>query len=139
MARHTHFPPATFEALDRIRATALVRFDSLFAPGTPIWSAQNLKRISRHLNLHFRGVCLHPLRGAPVPRILPVLTLEEILLVAVLGHLGPPPLDQAVRQLSEQPLLADDLFAFLRSSRLSRNSSSFCFWSFAMVPPTVGS
>src|SRR4051794_27655279 len=34
--------PKTFAAMERIRSTALKEFDSLFTPGQPIWSMENL-------------------------------------------------------------------------------------------------
>ncbi len=44
MATTTVFPKETFFAMDHIRETALVRFDSLFAPERKLWSLQNLRR-----------------------------------------------------------------------------------------------
>ena len=44
MARVVEFPEETFSAMRRIRETALVQFDSLFAPGNKIWSLQHLRR-----------------------------------------------------------------------------------------------
>jgi hypothetical protein len=44
MARITAFPEETFAAIARIRRTALLDFDSLFAPPRNIWSLQNLER-----------------------------------------------------------------------------------------------
>jgi hypothetical protein len=44
MARLTGFPEETFVALQNIRETALVRFDSLFTPERQLWSLQNLRR-----------------------------------------------------------------------------------------------
>lgn len=44
MARLSGFPEATFIALDHIRNATLVAFDSLFAPGRPLWTEQNLRR-----------------------------------------------------------------------------------------------
>ncbi len=44
MARLEGFPQATLEALERIRDTTMVRFDSLFVPGRPIWTLPHLQR-----------------------------------------------------------------------------------------------
>lgn len=44
MATTTGFPKETFFAMDHIRETALVRFDSLFTPERKLWSLQNLRR-----------------------------------------------------------------------------------------------
>jgi 5-methylcytosine-specific restriction protein B len=44
MARLTGSPDATFAALERLRETTLVRFDSLFTPERSIWALQNLRR-----------------------------------------------------------------------------------------------
>ncbi len=44
MARLVDYPVETFTAMERIRETALARFDSLFTPGSTIWSLQSLKR-----------------------------------------------------------------------------------------------
>jgi hypothetical protein len=44
MARLAGFPEETFAAMERIRETALVRFDSLFSPERTLWSLQNLRR-----------------------------------------------------------------------------------------------
>lgn len=44
MARLSNYPEATFVALERIKNTALVRFDSLFSPERSLWGQQNLKR-----------------------------------------------------------------------------------------------
>jgi 5-methylcytosine-specific restriction enzyme B len=44
MARLAGVPGETYAAMDRIRETVLVRFDSLFEPHRPIWTARNLQR-----------------------------------------------------------------------------------------------
>jgi len=44
MARLAGFPEDTFDAMRRIRDTALINFDSLFTPGRKLWSLQNLRR-----------------------------------------------------------------------------------------------
>jgi hypothetical protein len=44
MARLSNYPEATFIALEHIKGTALVRFDSLFNPERSLWTQQNLKR-----------------------------------------------------------------------------------------------
>lgn len=44
MARLEGFPQATFEALEHMRDTTMVRFDSLFVPGRPIWTLPHLQR-----------------------------------------------------------------------------------------------
>ena len=44
MARHAEFPEETFAAMQRIRNTTLVHFDSLFSPDRRIWSLQNLRQ-----------------------------------------------------------------------------------------------
>lgn len=44
MARLAGFPEDTFAAMQHVRETALVRFDSLFTPARELWSAQNLRR-----------------------------------------------------------------------------------------------
>lgn len=44
MARLSNYPEATFLALEHIKSTALVRFDSLFTPERALWTQQNLKR-----------------------------------------------------------------------------------------------
>ena len=44
MARLSNFPEATFFALEHIKSTALVRFDSFFTPERALWAQQNLKR-----------------------------------------------------------------------------------------------
>ena len=44
MARLAGFPDETFVAMQNIRETALVRFDSLFTPGRKLWTLQNLRR-----------------------------------------------------------------------------------------------
>jgi 5-methylcytosine-specific restriction enzyme B len=44
MARLAGFPEETFAAMQRIRETALIRFDSLFTPERKLWSLQNLRR-----------------------------------------------------------------------------------------------
>jgi hypothetical protein len=44
MARLAGFPEETFSAMQRIRETALDRFDSLFTPERNLWSLQNLRR-----------------------------------------------------------------------------------------------
>ena len=46
MARLTGFPDEHYAALDRIRATTLVQFDSLFTPEARIWTLQNVERFS---------------------------------------------------------------------------------------------
>ena len=43
MARLREIPETTFVAIDHIRRTALVEFDSLFTTGQPIWNRQNLR------------------------------------------------------------------------------------------------
>lgn len=44
MARLAGFPDETFVAMQIIRETALVRFDSLFTPNRKLWTLQNLRR-----------------------------------------------------------------------------------------------
>jgi 5-methylcytosine-specific restriction protein B len=44
MAKLKGFPDETFSAMQRIRETALVSFDSLFTPERKLWSLQNLRR-----------------------------------------------------------------------------------------------
>jgi hypothetical protein len=44
MARLAEFPEETFSAMQRIRETALVGFDSLFTPERKLWSLQHLRR-----------------------------------------------------------------------------------------------
>lgn len=44
MARLAGFPDETFVAMQHLRDTALVRFDSLFTPGLELWNVQNLRR-----------------------------------------------------------------------------------------------
>jgi 5-methylcytosine-specific restriction protein B len=44
MARLAGFPEETFTAMQRIRETALVHFDSLFTPDRKLWSLQHLRR-----------------------------------------------------------------------------------------------
>jgi len=44
MARVAFFPPETYQALSHIRETALVRFNSVFAPVRPLWTRSNLER-----------------------------------------------------------------------------------------------
>lgn len=44
MARLAGFPHETYTAIDRIRETALVRFNSLFTPDKSVWTLQNLQR-----------------------------------------------------------------------------------------------
>jgi hypothetical protein len=44
MARLTGFPEETYIAMNRIRETALVRFDSLFTRERNLWILQNLRR-----------------------------------------------------------------------------------------------
>ncbi len=44
MARLAGFPEETFAAMEHIRETTLVRFDSLFTPERKVWSQQNLER-----------------------------------------------------------------------------------------------
>ncbi len=44
MARLAGFPDETYVAMERIRETALVRFDSLFTPERALWTAQQLHR-----------------------------------------------------------------------------------------------
>src|SRR5438132_5429277 len=44
MARLAGFPDETYSAMQRIRETALVRFDSLFTPERELWTLQNLRR-----------------------------------------------------------------------------------------------
>lgn len=44
MARLKGFSEETFAAMNHIRDAALVRFDSLFAPGRKLWGLQNLRR-----------------------------------------------------------------------------------------------
>jgi 5-methylcytosine-specific restriction enzyme B len=45
MVRLVGFPDDTFFAMQRIRETSLVRFDSLFTPERKLWSLQNLRRL----------------------------------------------------------------------------------------------
>jgi 5-methylcytosine-specific restriction protein B len=42
MARYADFPQETYVAMQRIRETALIRFDSLFTPGKKLWTLENL-------------------------------------------------------------------------------------------------
>lgn len=44
MARLAEFPEETFVAMQHLRDTALVHFDSLFTPGRELWHLQNLRR-----------------------------------------------------------------------------------------------
>ena len=44
MAKYADFPQETYVALQHIRETALVRFDSLFTPERNLWSLENLRR-----------------------------------------------------------------------------------------------
>src|SRR5689334_6443019 len=44
MARLAGFPEETFVAMQHLRDTALVHFDSLFTPGRELWNSQNLRR-----------------------------------------------------------------------------------------------
>lgn len=44
MARLAGFPDETFVAMQHVRDTALVHFDSLFTPGRELWRLQNLRR-----------------------------------------------------------------------------------------------
>lgn len=44
MARLAGFPEETFIAMQHVRDTALVHFDSLFTPGRELWHLQNLRR-----------------------------------------------------------------------------------------------
>lgn len=44
MARLAGFPEETFVAMQHLRETALVNFDSLFTPGRELWNLQNLRR-----------------------------------------------------------------------------------------------
>jgi hypothetical protein len=44
MAKLLGFPEATFVALERIRETALIRYDSLFTPERKLWSLENLRQ-----------------------------------------------------------------------------------------------
>lgn len=44
MARLAGFPEETFVAMQHVRDTALVHFDSLFTPGRELWHLQNLRR-----------------------------------------------------------------------------------------------
>jgi 5-methylcytosine-specific restriction protein B len=48
MARLKGFPEETFVALDHIRDTALVRFDSLFTPERRIWTLEKLQEFHKH-------------------------------------------------------------------------------------------
>lgn len=48
MARLTGFSEQTFVALQRIRDTTLVRFDSLFTPERPIWTLEQLQEFHKH-------------------------------------------------------------------------------------------
>jgi hypothetical protein len=38
MAKYADFPQETYVAMQRIRETALIRFDSLFTSGKELWS-----------------------------------------------------------------------------------------------------
>ena len=40
MAKYADFPQETYVALQHIRETALVRFDSLFTPERNLWSSR---------------------------------------------------------------------------------------------------
>jgi len=42
MARLVGTPPETFVALEHIRETALIRFNSLFTPDQQLWSVHNV-------------------------------------------------------------------------------------------------
>jgi hypothetical protein len=44
MAKHPGVPDETFSAMQRIRETALVRFDSLFSPERKLWDLQHLQQ-----------------------------------------------------------------------------------------------
>src|SRR6516165_4961982 len=44
MARLSGVPEETFSAMQRIRETALVRFDSLFSPQRKLWTLENLRQ-----------------------------------------------------------------------------------------------
>jgi hypothetical protein len=44
MARPSTYPQELFSAMQHIRETALVRFDSLFSPEKNLWTLQNLRR-----------------------------------------------------------------------------------------------
>jgi 5-methylcytosine-specific restriction protein B len=44
MAQLARYPQETFAALDRIRNTSLITFDSLFTPQRNLWTLQNLRR-----------------------------------------------------------------------------------------------
>lgn len=44
MARLAGFPKEPFAAMEHVRETALLRFDSLFTPERKLWSLQNLRR-----------------------------------------------------------------------------------------------
>jgi hypothetical protein len=44
MARYADFPQETYVAMQRIRETALSRFDSLFTPEKKLWSLENLRQ-----------------------------------------------------------------------------------------------
>ena len=44
MAKLAGFPGETFAAMQNIRETSLVRFDSLFTPDRQLWSLQNHRR-----------------------------------------------------------------------------------------------
>jgi hypothetical protein len=44
MAKLAGFPEATFAALQRIRETALIRYDSLFTPERKLWTLENLRQ-----------------------------------------------------------------------------------------------
>lgn len=44
MARLPEYPEELFPAMQRIRETALVRFDSLFSPEKKLWDLQHLRQ-----------------------------------------------------------------------------------------------
>jgi 5-methylcytosine-specific restriction enzyme B len=44
MAKYADFPPETYVAMQRIRDTALIQFDSLFTSGKKLWNLENLRR-----------------------------------------------------------------------------------------------
>lgn len=44
MAKYADFPQETYVAMQRIRGTALIRFDSLFTPEKKLWSLENLRQ-----------------------------------------------------------------------------------------------
>jgi hypothetical protein len=53
MAKLAGFPEATFAALQRIRETALIRYDSLFTPERKLWTLENLRQFHALVVMRF--------------------------------------------------------------------------------------